>query len=173
MTPPPLPLSGLLSRPQLPALWRGQAALSVWSAWRLRYLFLLLHIRSIFFLHQTMSNLNFLLIICLSRLRSSFCPVVMFAAVWCAAIQCRGVLCVAAAYCSVFVFTMAKTRVNLNILILLCIYASYSKAAVSSPYYGKRSEPHLSVYPEPVSYHLSLHIVSDFDCFHLKLILWK
>lgn len=90
-----------------------------------------------FFLHQTMSNLNFLLIICLSRLRSSFCPVVMFAAVWCAAMQCRGVLCVAAAYCSVFVFTMAKTRVNINILILLCIYASYTKVAVSSPYYSK------------------------------------
>lgn len=39
---PPSPL-GPLSHPQLPALWRAQAAPSVWSAWRLRYLFLLRH----------------------------------------------------------------------------------------------------------------------------------
>lgn len=39
---PPQPL-GPPSHPQLPALWRAQAARSVWSAWRPWYLFLLQH----------------------------------------------------------------------------------------------------------------------------------
>lgn len=64
MPPAPLPLSGLLSRPQLPALWRGQAALSVWSAWRLRYKFLLLHIRSIFYIRQCLILISSYLSVC-------------------------------------------------------------------------------------------------------------
>lgn len=70
-------------------------------------------------------HLDSLSIVSLSRLRSSFCPVVTCAAVRCAAMLCRDVLFVAATYCSAFVFTTTRNRGNNTVLILhsvcLCI----------------------------------------------------